>query len=360
MKLARRVDKALVLITTFILAMFFTVFFMKNINNKTYAETEGVYKESDEYFVTFYDDGKKLTVKTKETTVKEALLRANISVEPTDIVEPSLDTVIDGTFYVNIYRARPVVLIDGKVTKYVMTASYDVKQIAKMAKMTIYDGDEVKMVPNTNFLEMGAASVYEIKRSGGRQVTEENEIMFDEELVKDYNLEPGTREVRQYGEVGIKTSVYNVLYNDGKEASRELVSETITKEPVTRIIAVGASEIERTPLTARRGRNIYTVHKEDGRIIERQETYYDLPMGLVMERAAMFCGVKGEYVVREDGVKVDMDGYVLVAANLDYYPRCSVVETSLGPGRVYDTGTFAESNPEQFDLATDWTNKNGR
>ena len=76
-------------------------------------------------------------------------------------------------------------------------------------------------------------------------------------------------------------------------------------------------------------------------------------MGVVIRN----CGTS--YSVRADGVKVDQDGYVLVAANLSRYPRCSVVETSLGAGKVYDTGGFAAGNPEQFDLATDWSDHNG-
>ena len=99
--------------------------------------------------------------------------------------------------------------------------------------------------------------------------------------------------------------------------------------------------------------------KANGRVVERRETYYDLNMSRVMANAARICGVKNYYGVRSDGVKVDADGYVIVAANLDYYPRCSVVETSLGPGKVYDTGSFALTNPEQFDIATDWTRRDG-
>ena len=119
-------------------------------------------------------------------------------------------------------------------------------------------------------------------------------------------------------------------------------------------MAVGVSQIEKTPLTASRGVNLYTVTVE-GKTIERKETYYDLPMGLVMRS----CG-KSSYTVREDGAKIDDEGYVLVAANLSRYPRCSVVETSLGAGKVYDTGGFAVHNPEQFDLATDWSNRDGK
>lgn len=71
------------------------------------------------------------------------------------------------------------------------------------------------------------------------------------------------------------------------------------------------------------------------------------------------CG-GGGYTIRYDGAKIDADGYVLVAANYASYPRCTVVETSLGPGKVYDTGGFAARHPYGFDLATDWTNYDGR
>jgi hypothetical protein len=57
---------------------------------------------------------------------------------------------------------------------------------------------------------------------------------------------------------------------------------------------------------------------------------------------------------------VDKDGYVLVAAHLGNHPRCSIVETSLGLGKVYDTGGFASRYPQAYDLATDWTNYDGR
>jgi len=39
---------------------------------------------------------------------------------------------------------------------------------------------------------------------------------------------------------------------------RELVSEEVVREPVARIVAVGANEIERHPLTVGMGRNYYT------------------------------------------------------------------------------------------------------
>lgn len=45
---------------------------------------------------------------------------------------------------------------------------------------------------------------------------------------------------------------------------------------------------------------------------------------------------------------------VMVAADLDLFPRGTIVETSLGPGIVCDTGEFIYDNPHQFDIATTW------
>ena len=362
MKLDRKFDKIMLLATVFLLSAVLGATLAKNAMVNTYAENEsGIYEEQDEYFVTFYDDGQKLTVKTNARTVREALEKANYKINISDRVEPALDTKIDSNnFFINIYRSRPVLVKVGMFEKYLMTASHDARTIAEEAGLTIYDGDEIKVVENGDFLESGVQFAYEIKRNGGRTVTVDTEIPFNEQTVKDYNLAPGQREVRQLGEVGLKTSNYEVLYVDGVEVSRNLISEAVVREPVDRIVAVGASLIERRPLTAGMGVNIYTVNKGSGVVVERRETYYDLDMGIVMNAAARTCGVAPTYTVREDGAKVDADGYVLVAANLSRYPRCSMVETSLGPGKVYDTGGFASANPEQFDLATDWTNHNGR
>lgn len=360
MQLSRRLDKVLVLMAISSIVLVF-VAVISGLTHATFADNEdGTYVVTEAKYVNIYDEGEKLIVKTTAKTVGEALNRAGYIINSGDIVEPTMDTEINmDNFHVNIYRARPVIVRDGKIDKYIMTASSEAKTIAKEAGLTIYDGDEIKLEINRNFLEAGMANVYTVTRNGGRKITTEEEIMFEEETVKDFNLEPGVQEVRQLGEVGRKSVVYDVLYVDGVEVSREFVSETVVKEPVNRIVAVGASKIEQKSLTASMGRNRYTVTKKDGSVVERQETYYDLPMAGVMAIAARSCGVANYYTVREDGVKVDADGYVLVAAHLGRYPRCSVVETSLGPGKVYDTGSFAEVNPEQFDLATDWTNRNG-
>ncbi len=210
----------------------------------TFAEgpdETAIFETNGAKFVTFYDDGEKLTVKTEAATVEEALERAGISINEGDIVEPGLTAEISAdNFYINIHRARPVVVRDGATEKYLMTASYDHRTIAGEAGATIYDGDEVRLVPNEKFLENGVAEIYEISRNGGRTLTVEEEIPFAEETVRDTNMAKGTSEVRQLGEVGTKRVYYNILYIDNVEVSRELVKEEIIREPVVRVVAIGA------------------------------------------------------------------------------------------------------------------------
>lgn len=362
MKLDHKLDKVMFFATVFLLAFIFGVTIAKNSMTNTYADNEnGIYEEAEEHFVTFYDEGEKLTVRTTAKTVKEALDKAGYKLNSTDIVEPTLDAKIDAdNFFINIFRSKPALIKVGMTEKYVMTASTNPRKIMEDAGFVVYDGDEIKLVENANFLETGVATMYELKRNGGRILTVETEIPFETEEIKDYNLAPGQKEVRQLGEIGMKVSNYEVLYVDGEEASRTLVSESIKREPVKKIIAVGVEKIAPQTLTASKGAVVYTATKADGSVVTRKETYYDLNMDRVMQNAVRLCGTQSTYKVREDGVKVDVDGYVIVAADLTRYPRCSVVQTSVGAGKVYDTGGFAKANPEQFDIATDWTNHNGK
>ena len=240
MKLSRRIDKILISVIIVTLGLLFGSLY-KVYSNYTYAEGDEITEVTAAKFVTFYDGGTKLTVRTEAITVGEALQRAEIIVNEGDIVEPGIDTEINAdNFYINIYRARPVVVRDGTVEKYLMSASYDAKIVAEEAGVTIYDGGEINLVANTDFLVVGMATVYQITLNGGRTITVDEEIAFTEETVEDPNLEVGKTEVRQLGEVGLKRLSYNVNYVDGVEALRELVSEEIVRAAVARVTAVGA------------------------------------------------------------------------------------------------------------------------
>ena len=85
----------------------------------------------------------------------------------------------------------------------------------------------------------------------------------------------------------------------------------------------------------------------------QKETYYNLDMSGVISLMGAYGYSYDDYWIREDGCKM-LGSYIMVAANLDIYPRGSLVETSLGTGLVCDTGGFAYYEPYQIDIATTW------
>lgn len=200
----------------------------------------GSVEEEEEHFITIYDQGTNFQIKTSAVTVREALDRAKVELAESDKVEPGLTTRIDSDFKINIYRSRPVLIIDGLTRKRLMTASYDPKTIATDADLAVYDGDTIEEVENTNFLEVGDLTTYKITRNGGRTITLEDTIPFSEETIQDSSLASGEKEVRTPGEDGRKVLKYRVNFIDGVEVSRELESETVVKEPVARVVAVGS------------------------------------------------------------------------------------------------------------------------
>ena len=308
-------------------------------------------KSPSRHLVRVYDRGEEKTIVTNALTVRQALQAAKIYIdEKMDTVEPNIDMELTGSKYqVNIFRARPITIVDGNKRLKITTAEQTPALIAKAAGMTLYREDKTQFTNSENLLVNGAGLVMKIERAKQRTVTEEVDIDFQIEQVRDDSQPIGFKSVRQLGEKGVRKITYQVEINGEREVSRREISSEIMRQPKKQVEIIGTKP--KNPLTKSKGTQIFT----DSKGVAHRETYYDLPMNVVINA----CG-GGGYTVRADGAKVDKDGYILVAANYGNYPRCSVVETSMGPGKVYDTGGFAVRHPHGFDLATDWTNGDGR
>ncbi|MCL2037566.1 ubiquitin-like domain-containing protein [Candidatus Saccharibacteria bacterium] len=361
--------------------------------------------------ITINDNGTERTILTRATTVGDALKDANITTSADDDIEPKINAKLDGTSVkINIYRARPIVVVDGARTVRVVTMAQSPTAVAAVAGIKLYPEDKTATEPVRNILAAGGAGLQmsitrakvvnmklygqasemrthaatvreflnekkvalgpddvvsldlntkitdgmnlEVWRNGIQTITVDEEIAFEVEQVRDMNREVGYREIKEAGASGQRSVVYEIEMLNGEEISRREIQSVVTKQPTKQIEIIGVKVKPGTGLTKAKGVNQF---KDSNGVIHR-ETYYDLPMSRVMQN----CGQGGHYTVRDDGVKVDRDGYVIIAANLHLYPRCSVVETSVGLGKVYDTGGFAAVHPHGWDIATDWTNYDGR
>ena len=397
--------KQLIVIAGFCLVIVLSAF----VANQVFAQSDNVKTVSEEHVINVFDRGEHKVFVTRATTVREALKAADISLnEGQDVVEPALDSELVASKYnINIYRAKPVTIVDGTLRQRIVTASQTPEQIAKAANLELYPEDivqesgmpdvlvdgadlvlsidratpvnlmlygkpvlvrthaqtvgelleerEIKLsADDTISLEANSAIVaditLEIWRNGKQTVTLEEEIDFPVEKIQDADRPIGFREIRTAGEKGMRSVTYEIERKNDQEVRRTEINAIIVDEPKKQVEVVGVKSTG--GLTKSMGVKQFT----DSNGVTHRETYYDLPMGVVMGN----CGAGGYYTVREDGVKVDASGYVIVAANLGNYPRCSVVETSLGLAKVYDTGGFANKHPHGIDIATDWTNNNGR
>ena len=365
-------------------------------------------QDADSKLITIYDRGQEKVILTNEDKLSEALDQADIAIDKHDRVEPAIDSDLQSSSYqVNIYRAKPVIVVDGNAKTRIMTSHKSGKDIAKDAGIKLRDEDKTNMSLSMDVVSDGPAMQMTVKRAtefklnlygdtttaytqgetvgdmlkekgikisdkdkvkpsqdtkitadmtvkvwreGKQTITKKETIKHKVRKVLDFDHKVGYKKVKTEGSNGKRSVTYEVVIDkNGDVVSREKIQSVVLKKPVEEVVVVGAKTSN--PLTKSQGAKHFT----DSNGVSHRETYYDLPMNVVMGA----CG-GGNYTIRADGAKVDKDGYILVAANLHNYPRCSIVETSMGPGKVYDTGGFAKRHPHGFDLATDWTNYDGR
>jgi len=383
-------------------AVFFGLLFLAR-----HVDAQSAAVESGQHLVTIHDGGSERGILTRAATLRDAFKEANIPIDSNDLIEPGLDEQLEASSYdVNVYRARPVTIVDGTTRVKVMSPYRTAKQIAKEAGIVLHDEDIVDMSASTDMVSQGAGvqlvvtrateftlSLYgkktvaytqaktvaamlkekgitlgsndtvsvapnapiaagmsvDIWRNGVQTVTEEQAIPFATQQILDMDHPIGYRAVQTPGEPGTRMASYEVEMQDGKEVGRRQIQNVVSKQPTNQVELVGNKPVN--PLSPSKGSQNFT----DSKGVSHRETYYDLPMSKVMGK----CG-GGDYTIRADGAKVDRDGYILIAANAGRYPYCSIVETSMGLGKVYDTGGFAAVHPDGFDLATDWTNHDRR
>lgn len=253
---------------------------------------------SGKHVLTVHDSGTEYGIFTEADTLREALKEAEIELAANDMTEPALDEeLVAASYEVNVYRARPVTVIDGATQTKVMTPYYTPKQIAKQAGITLQEQDKATMRHSGDVLIGGAfeemvidrataftlifygkkitaysraatvgemlkerditlgkkdtlsvksaaplkkGMTVEIWRNGKQTVTREEAVNFPVEQIQDKNREIGYRQVKTPGVKGEKMVTYEIVMRNGKEVSRKAIKTVVTKEPVKQVEVVGA------------------------------------------------------------------------------------------------------------------------
>jgi uncharacterized protein YabE (DUF348 family) len=213
-----------------------------------------------------------------------------------DVVEPDKDTpIVEDNFRINVYRARPVTIIDSGLKTVTLTAQKSPRVVAQTAGINVYPEDTVvfqqgdihqnilgekvvidratpvslNLYGTALTIRTHAKTVAELlkekqikpaqgdtlqpdistplvantqvflARFGTQISTVEEAIPAPVQYVSDASLSLGATAVRQSGSAGKKVVTYQIHTTNGKETSREVLQEVVTVQPVTQIVARG-------------------------------------------------------------------------------------------------------------------------
>ncbi len=291
--LGRLIISALVLIAVAVIS----------VSNVTHADNGA--KNQTGRLLTVHDRGNEKVILTLAATIGDALTEAGIAVDTNDAVEPALtEKLVASDYQVNIYRARPVIIIDGNSRTKVVTPYQTADQIVKSAGIKLYDEDITNLGRTDNIIADGAglqltitrATPFEftlygktttvrtqaktiltmltekgiklgaddrvsldlntvinegiavkIWREGKQTITVDEPINFEVEKIKDADREVGYVDVRTAGVEGSRSVSYEITIQDGIEVGRIEIASITTLQPIKQVQVVGAKGEYTTP-----------------------------------------------------------------------------------------------------------------
>jgi len=262
----------------------------------TVFRSDNTLRPSNSHVVFLFDGGKKQTIDTQAHTVGDLVKRLPLNLIPEDVVEPSLDSeIVQDNFRINVYRARPVTIVDSGVKSVTVTAQKSPRVVALNAGIPVYPedntsfaqgdiksntiGEEVVIDRATPIafnlygtsltIRTRAATVGELLsekhvtltkddtltpaidtpitanmsvsviRNGTQVSTVEETIDPPIQYVDDTSLSLGATAVRQAGTPGRKAVTYQTVTQNGQVVSKTVIQETTISDPVPQIIARG-------------------------------------------------------------------------------------------------------------------------
>jgi uncharacterized protein YabE (DUF348 family)/3D (Asp-Asp-Asp) domain-containing protein len=189
---------------------------------------------------TLHDEDLPVELFSTRQTVGAALTALGTDYTPHDIVSPSPDATLTARTHVFVARAIEVSLKVGSGDKeLVYTHADTVADLLSERGVTLSKLDSVKPAAGAE-LKDGLAVVVTVVE----EATEDEEIPlpFETIYVDDPTLTEGDSIVSQYGVDGYVLRHWKVVYKNGEEVSRELVSEE-TYDFTYQIVAVGTAPV---------------------------------------------------------------------------------------------------------------------
>lgn len=191
--------------------------------------------------------GQAQTVRTHARLVSDLLKERGIVQADTDDVYPSIHAVLTTGMTVRFREAFPVDVVIGGRASQVYTYQTTVRELLAKQGVTLQATDRVAPSLDTVVSEDTLVTVNTTRRA---TLTEEQLLPFDVEQVEDPTLPKGQQLVTTTGRPGIRTQKYELTLADGLSKEKKLLTDEVTSEPVKQIIKVGTKPIERVETPA--------------------------------------------------------------------------------------------------------------
>ncbi|MBU5592131.1 DUF348 domain-containing protein [Clostridium sp. MSJ-4] len=186
--------------------------------------------------ITVVIDGQESNLITYKGTVEGALHDNKITLGPKDKIEPGIETKVKKGDQIHIKRAVDVeIALDGKELS-IQTAEENIESMLSAEGITIEEED--KVTPSIDSPISKGLKV-DITRVETKILAESIPIDFSTVVKKDDSLAKTVNKVVQEGAQGEKLVSTKIIYENGKEVDKKVVSETVVKEPMDKVVLQG-------------------------------------------------------------------------------------------------------------------------
>ena len=248
--------------------------------------------------ISLHDRGKETVFLTNAETLKGAFEEIGVEVDSHDAVEPAIDEkLVASNYQVNIYRARPVTVIDGSTRLKVVTPYQTAEQIIADVGISLYSEDITNLSRSNDIISDGAGLQLQIKRAtpfvldlygkktevrtqgvtvgemlkeknivlsendraslpasatistglevrvwreGKQTINVDEAVAFGVEQIKDADRTVGYKAVQTAGVAGARVVTYEVDIINGQEVARTEIAAIVTTQPQTQVEVIGS------------------------------------------------------------------------------------------------------------------------
>ena len=266
-------------------------------------------------------------------TVAEAFSEIGVNTENCQI-DYSPSARVENGMIINVAGAKTVILNADSTSSSISAIGSTVADVISLAGISLDGDDYVEPALDTAIEDGMEITVYRVTV---KTETRKETIKFSTETKQNSDMDTGTSEIEVAGQNGEKQVEYRVTYINGREASKEELSSTVTKEPVTEVKVVGTKQGSVEP-NGVQSANGYSV----GQTIKGKYTHYC--------SCAKCCGKSNGVTASGKKVYTGMPNPYYVACN--WLPLGSVISVNGTNYTVVDRGGSGLSSGGRIDIYT--------